>query len=168
MLSPERSRTRFAANTRRLGRPAVAETAARNPKAAKASAAPSDNSLLHRRLPCSGNENSLFRKMQGIGRKLLKLLRDLTSVTPRSPKIGGNSDSSLMISLFAGKSRAASRVTTRGHGLRGFRGVGLRSIRHYESFRAGAAALGMRPTRFGRSDLIRATTSPQSPGAACR
>jgi hypothetical protein len=39
---------------------------------------------------------------------------------------------------------------------------------HYESFRTGGAGLGLRLMRFGRSDLTRATTSPQSPGAAWR
>jgi hypothetical protein len=36
----------------------------------------SDNSLFRRNIPCSGNENSLFRKVQGFGHKPFKLLRD--------------------------------------------------------------------------------------------
>jgi hypothetical protein len=45
----------------------------------RALAAPPDISLFRRRTPCSGIENSLFRTVQGIGRKLLDLQSDLGS-----------------------------------------------------------------------------------------
>jgi hypothetical protein len=48
----------------------------------------SDNSLFRRNIPCSGYENSLFRKVQGIGRKPFKLLPDLASASAEIAETG--------------------------------------------------------------------------------
>jgi hypothetical protein len=42
------------------------------------------NSLLRRKIPCSGNENSLFRKEQGISRTLFKPLGDFAPVSVKT------------------------------------------------------------------------------------
>jgi hypothetical protein len=42
------------------------------------------HSLLRREIPRSGNENSLFRKEQGISCKLIKSLGDLASVSVKT------------------------------------------------------------------------------------
>jgi len=70
---------------------------------------PSDNSLLGRKIPCSGNENSLFRCGGELPRKPFKLLRDLTFAIV---KMARNYQNSLLNSLFSGNPQR--RIPLRG------------------------------------------------------
>jgi hypothetical protein len=68
-------------------------------------------------IPCSGASDSLFRTVQGFGRKSLRIRRDRTSAVFKSSTGGQDFQNSLLNSLLAGNSPIRKSISGRGeHG----------------------------------------------------